>query len=87
MALPPVPPGASGGPPPQPQGLGGHWATLTVAQVCARLAISELVLRRMVRDGEFPQPIQIGKERLWLEMDVIAVLHLRFRGLWSSPGK
>lgn len=63
---------------------------LSAREVCNRLAISDTALGEMIRSGLFPRGIKITKDRQWFEMDVIAVLHLRGRGMWpegeSRPG-
>ena len=57
---------------------------LSAREVCNRLVISDTALGDMIRRGDFPRGIKITKDRQWFEMDVIAVLHLRGRGMLAE---
>lgn len=55
---------------------------LTTLEVCHRLSISLKSLASLIKRGDFPRPIKVTKDCVWPETDVIAVLHLRARGMW-----
>ncbi|HRQ45541.1 MAG TPA: helix-turn-helix domain-containing protein [Rhodocyclaceae bacterium] len=40
------------------------------AELCERLRVSQRTIENMVRDGEFPPPVRIGKHVYWSETTV-----------------
>lgn len=45
-------------------------AQLDKKTVCERLMVSFRTLENMVRDGEFPPPVRVGKKVYWSEVAV-----------------
>ena len=45
-------------------------ALLDKQTVCARLGIAARTLENMVRDGQFPPPVRVGKHVFWSEVAV-----------------
>lgn len=45
-------------------------ALLDKKTVCARLGIAARTLENMVRDGQFPPPVRVGKHVFWSELAV-----------------
>jgi prophage regulatory protein len=46
---------------------------LKIKEVCAKVRVSEATLRRMIRNGKFPQPKRTSDRSIgWLEGDVDA---------------
>jgi prophage regulatory protein len=51
---------------------------LTFRDIKTRLLIGETCLRQMVKDGDFPKPIRITKQKIgWRETDVLAWVEAR----------
>ena len=45
---------------------------LPVREVVRRTSLSDSTIRRMVADGEFPRPVQVGRNRsAWVEAEVV----------------
>jgi predicted DNA-binding transcriptional regulator AlpA len=60
---------------------------LTKEEVARALRISESSLKRLVRDGQFPEALSVSEGKpYWLEEDVRAYLHLRSRLSKKWPG-
>lgn len=61
-------------------------ARLEREEVCALLGVSERQLRRLITEGHFPPPTQLGARTkgAWPALDVAAFLYLRDRG--CRPG-
>ncbi|MEI8170816.1 MAG: helix-turn-helix domain-containing protein [Rhodoferax sp.] len=47
-------------------------ALLTKAQVCTRLCIAPRTVEYMVKAGNFPPPVRIGKQVFWSEKSVFS---------------
>ncbi len=47
-------------------------AVLDKPTVCDRLGVAPRTLENMVRDGEFPPPVRVGKRVFWSEVAVAA---------------
>ncbi|MDE2097212.1 MAG: hypothetical protein KGL39_08190 [Patescibacteria group bacterium] len=61
---------------------------LTEADVAKRLGISVDSLNRLIATAEFSAGIPVTERtRVWLEMDVLAYLHLKGRILERKPTK
>lgn len=62
---------------------------LNKATVCERLAVSPRCLEMMVRDGDFPPPVRLGRHVYWSE---VALSHWHTTAVaaqeqWAPVGK
>ena len=60
---------------------------LDKASVCQRLTISPRTLENMVKNGQFPAGVRVGKHVYWSELAVHKWQHMMFAGQESwQPG-
>lgn len=52
---------------------------LSLKEVASRLKVSEKTIRRMIKDGRFPDPVRIGTSPLWHAKDCDAFIWLTMR--------
>jgi len=43
---------------------------LNKTETCQAVALSECTIRRMMRDGRFPKPVNVGSRVLWRSTDL-----------------
>jgi excisionase family DNA binding protein len=59
---------------------------LTVEEAAAYMRMHPSTLKRLIKDGRFPQGSQAaGRQRLWGWMDCVAYMHLASRLVMSLP--
>jgi prophage regulatory protein len=53
--------------------------------VCEMTSLCRRTVYVMVRDGQFPKPVQLGKRRIaWREADVVRWLESREQVAWAA---